>query len=309
MSSDFHPGREAPGREAIAEKGWLTAHKWLLARRAAQLFFIGLFLVGPLTGFWIVKGNIASSLVLDILPLTDPFIAVQSFLAGHIPETTALIGAVIVLATYALIGGRVYCSWVCPVNIVTDVSHWLRRRLDLKGGGARFSRGTRYWVMAMVLAAAAATGTIAWELVNPVTILYRGLIFGMGAAWLVVLAVFLFDLFVSTRGWCGFLCPVGAFYSLPATVSVLRVSAARRAACNDCMDCFAVCPEPHVITPALRGEDKQEGPVILSPNCTNCGRCIDVCAPNVFEFTTRFNNKVKSKAEADDVSPVVREAA
>ena len=86
--------------------------------------------------------------------------------------------------------------------------------------------------------------------------LHRGLIFGMGAAWLVVLAVFLFDLLVSRRGWCGHLCPVGAFYSLLGTRSPLRVRADRRDQCNDCMDCFAVCPEPQVIRPALKGADK-----------------------------------------------------
>ena len=46
---------------------------------------------------------------------------------------------------------------------------------------------------------------------------------------------------------------------------------------NDCMDCFEVCPEPQVIRPALKGEGKGVGPVILAPSCTNCGRCIDVC--------------------------------
>jgi ferredoxin-type protein NapH len=166
--------------------------------------------------------------------------------------------------------------------------------------------------MAMTLVAAFATGTIAWELVNPVTMLFRGLIFGMGAAWVVVFAVFLFDLFVGNRAWCGHLCPVGAFYSLLGRTSLLRVKAGRREACDDCMDCFAVCPEPHVITPALRGAGKGTnrgmGPIILAPNCTNCGRCIDVCAPNVFTFTTRFDDKVDSHAKPQSTA-LIREVA
>ena len=56
------------------------------------------------------------------------------------------------------------------------------------------------------------------------------------------------------------------------------------------MDCVAVCPEPHVIMPALKGINGA-GPVILDLNCTNCGRCIDVCSKDVFEFGTRFGNK------------------
>jgi ferredoxin-type protein NapH len=60
------------------------------------------------------------------------------------------------------------------------------------------------------------------------------------------------------------------------------------------MDCFEVCPEPQVIRPALKGEDKGLGPVILSADCTNCGRCIDVCSKDVFTFGLRFNNSASA---------------
>ncbi len=58
-----------------------------------------------------------------------------------------------------------------------------------------------------------------------------------------------------------------------------------------------VCPEQQVIRPALKGyvnknDSEQIGPVITSSNCTNCGRCIDVCAKDVFHFGLRTNNKV-----------------
>jgi ferredoxin-type protein NapH len=239
--------------------------------------------------WWIVKGNMASSLTLGVLPLTDPYVLAQQIAAGHWPLTTALVGAGIVLVFYLLVGGRVYCAWVCPINMVTDAADWLRNRLGIKGG-ARFSRGTRYWLLGATVLVAAVTGTLAWELVNPVTMVFRGLVFGMGLAWGVVAMIFLLDLVVSRRAWCGHLCPVGAFYSLLGFVSPLRVSAANRAKCDDCMDCFAVCPEQQVIKPALKGAEKGLGPVILSGNCTNCGRCIDVCARDVFQFDIRSHN-------------------
>ena len=139
----------------------------------------------------------------------------------------------------------------------------------------------------MVLVTALASGTMVWELVNPVTIVFRGLVFGVGLAWAVALAVLLFDLFVSDRGWCSRLCPVGAFYSLLGHTALVRVGAIERQACNDCMDCYAVCPEPQVIPPVLKGESGS-GPLILAANCTNCGRSIDVCAPRVFAFCNRL---------------------
>lgn len=276
------------GAEAIATKGWWAAHKWLILRRFTQLGLLALFLAGPLAGLWIVKGNLSFSLTLGTLPLADPYVVLQSLATGHVPEKLGLIGVAIVVALYLLVGGRVYCSWVCPVNLVTDAAAWLRQRLGLKGS-IHLSRHTRYWLLAMTLVGSALTGVVLWELINPVSMLHRGLVFGLGAAWTIVLAVFLFDLFVMSRGWCGHLCPVGAFYSLLARWSPLRVSAHKRGACNDCMDCFEICPEPQVIRPALKGGGT---PVILAPNCTNCGRCIDVCSKDVFRFGSRYAHPV-----------------
>lgn len=280
------PAPVRPGAEAIAEKGWFLAHKWLLLRRFNQVGILALFLVGPWYGLWIVKGNLSFSYTLNILPLADPYVLLQSLVTRHVPEKLALIGVAIVVSFYLLVGGRTYCSWVCPVNLVTDLANWLRARLGLKGG-AHVSRQARYWILVMTLVAAAVSGTIAWEMVNPVTMMHRGMIFGIGLAWAVLLAVFLLDLFVMRHGWCGRLCPVGAFYSLIGKFSLLRVKLPARAACNDCMDCFAVCPEQQVIRPALKAIGGAP-PLILEANCTNCGRCIDVCSKDVFSFGTRF---------------------
>ena len=127
-----------------------------------------------------------------------------------------------------------------------------------------------------------------WETVNPVSITQRALIFGGTVAWGAVAAVFLFDLLVAPRGWCGHVCPVGASYALIGSKSLLRVSARHASRCNDCADCYAVCPEPQVIVLPLKGK-QGHGPVITDRECTNCGRCIDVCAPRVFTYTHRFD--------------------
>ena len=282
------------GQEAIEIKGWFGAHRFLVLRRLSQAFFLLLFLLGPWFGIWWVTGNLASSRTFDLIPLTDPLVLLQSLFAGHLPELTAFVGAIIVLAVYALIGGRVYCSWVCPINPVTDAAHWLHDRLGIQKGWQP-KRTTRYWLLGTVLAASALSGTIAWELLNPITMLHRGLVFGLGFAWTLVAAVFLFDLVVSRRGWCSHLCPVGAFYGLVGTKSMLRISAVNRVDCDNCMDCYAVCPENHVISPALKGRDGAT-PLILSPDCTNCGRCIDVCSVDVFAFTHRYDTRAKEAA-------------
>ncbi len=281
------------GAEAVATKGLWRATQWLVLRRAMQLGLLLLFLPGPWFGWWVVQGSLASSLTLGVLPLTDPYVLLQSLATRHWPENTALIGAIIVLIAYILVGGRVYCSWVCPVNLVTDAAHWLHRRIGL-GIGAPLRRGTRHAILVATLIVSALTGVLAWELVNPVTILHRGLLFGLGLGGIVIAAIFLFDLLIARHGWCGHLCPVGAFYGLLGHFSPLRVVARRRRECNDCLDCLNVCPEPQVIPPALKGEKRHVGPVISAGACTNCGRCIDICSKDVFEFGTRFGNKLET---------------
>ena len=131
-----------------------------------------------------------------MLPLTDPLVLLQVFRQRPPPR----IGGTdrcrrSYLVFYLLVGGRVYCSWVCPINIVTDAAEWLRRKTAASRAARTFSDKTRYWLLGAILLVAAVSGSVAWELVNPVSMVYRGLVFGMGLAWGVVAAVFLLDLF------------------------------------------------------------------------------------------------------------------
>lgn len=270
----------------MARRHWLIRHRWLLLRRFSQLGLLAAFLAGPWFGVWMLRGNLASSVVLDTMALTDPLVLLQALVAGHGAQMAALSGAALVLLAYALLGGRSYCAWVCPLNLVTDLAAGLRRAMGL-GRGWQLRRQTRWVLLGAVVVASWVSGAIVWELLNPITVLQRGIVFGMGAGWGLIVAVFAFDLLVSAHGWCGHVCPVGAFYGLVGKASVLRVNAAQRAKCTDCGDCFRICPEPQVIAPALKPADPAASPVILSGDCLNCGRCIDVCDEDVFAFGPR----------------------
>ncbi|MCK5917913.1 MAG: quinol dehydrogenase ferredoxin subunit NapH [Cocleimonas sp.] len=287
------------GKEAIEKKGWWRAYKWLILRRASQLGILGLFMIIPICKMlnpegdcalgWIIKGNLSSSKLFDAIPMTDPLLFLQMIASGFTSiAIEAVIGAVIILVFYFLVGGRVFCSWVCPVNMVTDAAFWLRQKLGLNGVGTRFTRNVRYWMLGMILVLSAVTGSLAYELVNPVSMLHRGLFFGMSLGWIVIAAVFIFDLFITKRGWCTHICPMGAFYGLVGKASPLKVRADARDKCNDCGDCYAVCPEAQILKPILKGEKKGILPVISAGECTNCGRCIDVCGEEVFEFGNRY---------------------
>lgn len=276
-----------PSREAVAQHGWLRAHRWLLARRLVQGGVLALFLAGPWFGLWILKGNLSASLLLGSVPLTDPLAFLQMLASRQWPALQAWIGVALVAAGWLLLGGRLFCAWVCPMNVVTDLAAWLRRRLRLRNGRAPHA-ATRYWLLAALLLASAASGMQVWEAVNPVSMLHRGLIFGLSGAAIAALAVFAFDLLVAGRGWCSHVCPTGAMYRLLDQPGLIRVAAPGRRNCNDCMDCYAVCPEPTVIHPALKGLG-QDHTLILDAACTRCGRCVDVCSKEVFRLGSRFN--------------------
>lgn len=290
------------GQDARMRHGWWLSHRFLLLRRLSQLLVLLLFLAGPWWGVWILRGNYSASRLLDTVPLTDPLMLLESVLAGHWPTLLAVLGGVIIVLCYALIGSRVFCGWVCPLNPVTDLAAWLRRKLALRQS-APLSRSLRYGIMVAVLAGSAVSGTLLWEWVNPVAILGRGLIgglggdiwslsgllkglaFGFGAGIWLIVAVFLFDLLVVEHGWCGHLCPMGALYGLIGSKGLVRISAENRAGCTRCMDCFHVCPEPQILRePVL---NHQSNPQVLSRDCLTCGRCMDVCAEQVFEIKIR----------------------
>ena len=284
------------GADALAEKGWFATWKWLILRRVSQFAILALFLLGPLYGVWIVKGNLAYSYTLGVLPLTDPYVALQSLLTGHVPEK---LGCSVLRSSCSSI------FWSAARLLFLGLPGQRRHRYgrlvappSWHQGSAHLSRETRYWVLAMTLVGSAVTGVVLWELINPVSMLHRGPDLRHGTR-------------VGHRARHFPVRPVRDESRLVrAALSGRRLlwpdraleSGARfcpgRSACNDCMDCFEVCPEPRVIRPALKGAATGTGPVILSSACTNCGRCIDVCSKDVFRFGMRFNNALPASEAA-----------
>ncbi|MCF7370520.1 quinol dehydrogenase ferredoxin subunit NapH [Vibrio sp. J2-3(2022)] len=272
------------GKEAVEKLGWWRAHRFLILRRLCQLTIIALFMAGPTLGA--LTGNLSSSMLLDTVPLSDPLIVLQALATGHVPEFNALLGVVIVVVFYAILAPRAFCAWVCPLNIVTDLAAWLRRKLNIKAS-YRWSPTIRYWLIPVLMLGSALSGAILWTWLDPVAALHRGLVFGMGAGWVLIALVFVLDLLLVEHGWCGHLCPLGATYGVIGRKSLLRVTAVRREDCTKCMDCFYVCPEPEVLRQPLKEGDRR----VMDQNCISCGRCLDVCPEHVFEFKNRLTVK------------------
>jgi ferredoxin-type protein NapH len=78
---------------------------------------------------------------------------------------------------------------------------------------------------------------------------------------------------------------MGAFYGVLGRKRLLKIDAIERERCDNCRDCYLACPEPQALKEPLKKNSPSS--LVASPDCTNCGRWIDVCEPKVFEFTTR----------------------
>ncbi|MBF0608780.1 MAG: quinol dehydrogenase ferredoxin subunit NapH [Candidatus Magnetobacterium sp. LHC-1] len=263
----------------------IHANRFLITRRLVQITVMLLFFAGSAAGWTILRGNLSCARLFDVLTLADPYAVLQMLAARAMPTAEIAVGALTVAVIYALLGGRVFCAWVCPMNVVTDLAAWLRRRLGI-AADFRLSRTTRYWVMALALALSAVLGVAAFEWISPVGVLHRGLIYGFGAGWLVVLAVFVFDLLVARGGFCGHLCPMGAFYSLIGRGNLIK-PVHNPDKCTMCMRCVEVCPERQVLH--MIGK---KNAMVSSGQCINCGRCIEVCGDNAIGLGSRlFSDK------------------
>ena len=269
-------------------------YRYLFFRRFTQVGLLFLYFGANAWGWKMLQGNLSSSTILGVIPMSDPYAALQMLVAGAALSADLLIGVLVVVFFYFVFGGRAFCSWVCPINMVTDFAAFVRELIGMnKLTGVRqpASRNLRYWILALSLVVSAIMGLAAFEFISPISMLHRGIVFGIGFGWASVLIIFLFDLFVLKNGWCGHICPLGGFYSILGKFSLIRVKH-NEENCTLCMKCKVVCPENQV----LHMIGKESLPV-LSGECTNCARCIEVCDDDALNFSIRSMAQNKKMGE------------
>ncbi len=274
----------------------LRMNRYLFLRRSVQILILLLFMAGNRYGWPVLRGDLSSSRLFGTVPLSDPYALLQVAFTGTMVGTEALLGGLIVVLFFVTIGGRAFCGWICPLNMVTDLAgsvestFAIERRHQLLS----VSRKARYWTLGLGLVLSSVLGIAAFEWISPVSMLHRGLLFGMGSGWAVIAAVFLFDLVLVRQGFCGHLCPLGGFYSLIGRASIVRVrhDADR---CTRCMQCVAQCSEPQVLP--MVGK---QSAFVSSGECTNCGTCIDVCPDDAMKFGLRFSAKARERAYKEE---------
>ena len=201
-----------------------------------------------------------------------------------------------VLLAVSLVLPRMFCGYLCPLGTLVDLADWLvgRRAAPLHLGRGGWWRHLRYYVLAGVMAAAAA-GVLVSGFLAAIPVLVRGLAFVLspvqtgamkawylvppvGAGQVVSIALFaaVFGLaLLGPRFWCRTLCPSGAVFS---AANALRLTERKvTAACTKCGKCIRACTFD-----AIR-PDFSTRPA----ECTFCQTCGGACPVGAIEFASR----------------------
>ena len=269
---------------------YLAAHAYdLLAPGEQKLYDViealtAPFVNDPVRDLDAIKGTTWSGRLFGV-KMSDPLAVVGQMAAGFDFYKPFVLTALLpVVAT--LIFGRFFCGWICPANFLYELNTNLGimlGRFGLQTGRRRLDSKLKYGVLAVGLLICGISGSVVVAAVYPPAILGREIYYaiahrGMGAGALFFTATLLFDLLVARRGFCRYLCPGGALYSLLGRFRVLRIQR-NVVTCNDCTKCNGVCE--FGLNP-LRDDCGQE--------CNNCTACIAVCPTDALGFKWRITD-------------------
>ncbi|SDF54699.1 4Fe-4S binding protein [Sporolituus thermophilus] len=218
---------------------------------------------------------------------TDPLAALEVMLASR-EFIWPLFWSVLPLVAVAIVLGRIFCSWICPLNTVFELAAAIRKPARKLENGWQ-----PYLLLGGFVLLAGAVSLPVFTMMSPIGILSRALVLGTGLEIIVPILLVALELVYAQKTWCKKACPVGALYGILSRFRILRLKM-DDAKCNNCGACYSTCS---------MGVDVGSAKPLDIMNCTNCGDCIGVCpndAINYCWFARQKGGAIKDESFTSD---------
>lgn len=280
-------------------------------RKAVRFLIVVVLLIALFAGW---QTGTLCSVGYDAIAYICPLGALETIFGSwaFVPRVLICLAAVVIVA---LVFGKAFCSWVCPVAPLSDLLRGkkarekdecertqaahrvLERWSDTNAAQAekhkpfRSRVDGRHVVLAGSLASAAVCGFPVFCLVCPIGLtfasaiaLYRLIGFNKPAIEVLVFPALLVLELTVFRKWCHRFCPVGALLSLLSRGNRtfkphVNASMCARHAGSSCAACAQACPE-HIDPCADLGDRSLA-------ECTRCGACVNTCPAKALSFVNR----------------------
>lgn len=227
-----------------------------------------------------VRGTLFWSVTIKDFNISDPLTFVGNIFGSKTFYLTLFI-SILPLVIITTILGRVYCGWVCPMNLIFELNGKIRkilRKLGINVFNVHFTRLNKYMLLVAGAVLSLILGVQVFSFIYPPIIFNREVIhliyFGsVGVGAVVLVLVFLFEISISQRAWCRYFCPGGAMWSLIGAKRLVQITIDREL-CDDCGKCNLACEF---------GLDPMRGK--MGMECDNCGKCISKCKPDALKYS------------------------
>lgn len=269
-------------------------------RRLIQLGVAAAFIVIPLLNHFrinVLTGNFLAFRA-GGLTLADPLAVLQITLKNFYLSMDLLTGAAIALGL-AVILGTVFCSWICPFGLLSELTQDAARRRSARGNrvAAERSTGFSFKVALFVLGLAGFLVFSTTPVLNQLSLpaWYSRIFqfyFEQGHVSLAIVfltALLAVEFALRQRLWCRYICPQSV---LLMTVKLLNPSRLKvhfereRCVCAKPRDpCHQAC--------SLSLDPKTLGDTIDAA-CNNCGDCVVACKRRGAALSYGFKNRGKS---------------
>ncbi len=307
-----HTHRVIP-RSRLGRRVWLIIRgvpprgKYTYARRLLQLAVLLLFAFQTVYTGRIIIGSLASSRILDVIPMMDAWAWTEHTVATAAtggPTLESVLAVAVVAVLYLVLLGRFFCGWVCPMDLLFSlferkVSSMRMPPLTRPHRAGRLERLAPLAAMAVYLVLGVVLGQPFFTSVSPVKastelaevlvgVVYNipGATIGLAMAWLQLVAlavavnVVAEYVFGVKRFWCRFVCPIGNLYGhVGNRHSLLTVKVVRPERCLGCNICSMACPMSIDLLEYIKA-----GRSVTDYRCFRCGRCVEVCPHHVLSL-------------------------